>query len=29
MPSYKTRLSDQERTDILAYLISLKGVQIP
>jgi len=29
MPSFRTRLSDQERADVPSYLVSLKGVDIP
>jgi hypothetical protein len=29
MPSYKDRLSAAERADLVAYLISLKGISQP
>lgn len=29
MPSYRDRLSSQERTDVIAYLVSLKGARKP
>jgi small nuclear ribonucleoprotein (snRNP)-like protein len=29
MPSYKDRLSSQERADVITYLVSLKGARKP